>query len=190
MDEKINYTDDPGAITGDPLLNGQTGLILPRWVQGENSFADGSTTIRQAFVNLVLQYGALVEGSPAVDRADPAQAPEHDILGNPRSRYDLGAYEIPTTAGVVYVSPDGACSGRTPCYRKLQDGMDHPNTLLTVQVAQGTYDEDLVLNETKEITLEGGWDSEFTLQTSHTTVIRAPAVTSGRLTLRNVIVRP
>jgi hypothetical protein len=188
--EKINYTADLRALVSDPLLKGQSGLVLPRWLPQESRFADGSTTIRQAFVNLVLQYGVPADGSLAVDGADPAHAPSHDILGTPRSSSDLGAYEIQTTAGVVYVSPDGSCSGRIPCYRKLQEGMDHPHTLFTVQAAQGTYDEDLALNEAKEITIEGGWDSAFTLQTPHTTLIRAPVVTKGSITLKNVVVRP
>jgi hypothetical protein len=206
--EKINYLNDPAALVSDPLLKDQAGLMLPRWLPAENRFADGSTTIRQVFVNLVLHYGVPGEGSPAVDGADPTHAPAHDILGNPRptgvaadalsgrngntvrSGPDLGAYEIETTAGVVYVSADGFCSGQTPCYRKLQEAMDHPHTVFTVQVAQGTYPEDLVLNAAKEITLQGGWDSGFKLQTPQSTVIRAPAVTKGMLTLRNVIVRP
>ena len=206
--EKINYTDDPQALMGDPLLNGHTGLILPRWNQGEGRFGDGSTTIRRAFVVLVTQYGALGAGSPAVDEADPAHAPSHDILGNPRSLGatahgvpgemsgavrsgpDLGAYEVQNTALVVYVSPGGSCGGRIPCYEKIQEGVDYSQNAFTIQVAQGTYDEDLMLNESKQITLQGGWNSAFTVQTPQTTVIRAPAVTQGQITLQNVIIRP
>jgi Protein of unknown function (DUF1565) len=192
--EKINFTDDAGALISDPLLKGQTGLILPRWNPGENRFGDGSTTIRQAFVALVTQYGVLGAGSPALDRADPAHAPSHDILGNPRSLGaaipDLGAHELQSTALVVYVSPDGSCDGRIPCYETLQEGMDHPYTIFTIQVAQGTYDEDLTLNETKEITIQAGWDSTFSAQTPHATVIRAPTVTKGRINLQNLIIKP
>lgn len=206
--EKINYTDDPEALMSDPLLNGHAGLILPRWNQGEGRFGDGSTTIRQAFVALVNQYGAPGAGSPAVDGADPAHAPSHDILGNPRSLEatghgvpgerndtlrsgpDLGAYEAQSTAGVVYVSPDGTCSGRIPCYGKIQEGMDYPQSTFTIQVARGVYDEGPVLDESKQITLQGGWNPTFTVQTPNTTVIRAPAVTKGQITLQNVIIRP
>ncbi|MCP4577790.1 MAG: hypothetical protein GY846_16075 [Deltaproteobacteria bacterium] len=193
-DEKINSTDDAGALISDPLLKGQTGLILPRWNPGENRFEDGSTTIRQAFVALVTQYGALGAGSPALDRADPAHAPNHDILGNPRSLGtavpDLGAHELQSTPLVVYVSPDGSCDGRIPCYGKLQEGMDHPHAVFTIQVAQGTYDEDLTLNGTREITLQAGWDSTFFEQTPLTTVIRAPTVTKGHITFQNLIIKP
>lgn len=206
--EKINYTDDPNGITGDPLLKGQTGMILPRWNPGEGRFADGSTTIRQAFEGLVALYGVPQEGSPALDRADPAHAPAHDILGNPRpvvaTAYgsakskseilqpapDLGAYEVQDTTRVVYVSPDGSCAGQTPCYAKLQQGIDYPYGTFTIKVAQGVYQENIALDESKQITIQGGWDVAFTLQAPQTTVIRAPAVTKGLLTIQNVIIRP
>lgn len=95
-DELINYTNDPRRIVGDPRLGSQAGVVVPRWVPATGRFAEGSTSIRQAFVRLVRLYGALGAGSPAIDAADPLQAPAHDILGLPRPfgpRPDLGAFE-------------------------------------------------------------------------------------------------
>jgi hypothetical protein len=59
-------------------------------------FADGSTTIGQAFARLVHSYGVPGPVSAALEAADPAHTPPNDILGNPRlSSPNIGAYEKP-----------------------------------------------------------------------------------------------
>jgi hypothetical protein len=92
--ELINYTNDVQRLVANPQLGSQTGLIVPRWNQATNLFADGSTSIRAAFERLVNLYGAPAPASPIVNAADPAQSPAEDILGQPRSTPDLGAVEI------------------------------------------------------------------------------------------------
>jgi uncharacterized protein (DUF433 family) len=92
-DELINYTDDRERIVAAPLLPDQSGLVLPRWDGSALHFADGSSTIRQVFVRLVRLYGRPDSDSPAIDAADPDQAPAEDILGTIRSTPDVGALE-------------------------------------------------------------------------------------------------
>ena len=92
--ELINYTDDSNRIVADPLLNAQSGLILPRWVPAVNQFDDGSTTIQAAFGRLVTLYGTPTSSSPVIDAANAAQSPADDILGNSRTTADIGAVEF------------------------------------------------------------------------------------------------
>lgn len=91
--EKINYTDDLGRVVADPLIANPTGLVIPRWVAASSAFADGSPTIREAFLRLVERYAKTGVASAAVDAADQANIPANDIRGNPRSFADIGAYE-------------------------------------------------------------------------------------------------
>jgi hypothetical protein len=87
---------DARRLLANPsLLTNQSGIVLPRWAG--NAFPSGSTTIRQEFERLVALYGQLPAGSQAIGQADPALAPQDDILGRPRdSAPDLGAFEFGT----------------------------------------------------------------------------------------------
>lgn len=95
--ELINYTDDANRLVADPLLPLATNITVPRWQAGTNQFADGSTTIRQAFERLVALYGAIPQNSAVLDAALPSQSPSEDILGRSRlvgNGPDLGAWEF------------------------------------------------------------------------------------------------
>ncbi|MEM7481611.1 MAG: hypothetical protein AAF481_10595 [Acidobacteriota bacterium] len=106
--EEINPSDDPEALIADPLLPAASGIPLPRWNPTTDLFADGSTTIAQAFKRLVETHGTPAAGSPAAEAGDPTTAPPHDILGRPRgARPSLGAVEL----GVIFA--DGFESGDT-----------------------------------------------------------------------------
>lgn len=86
--------DDAGRILADPLLNtDQSEVVLPRWTGA--AFLSGNLTIREEFVRLVMLYGQIPAGSPAVDQANAEFAPADDILGHIRSSMpDLGAHEF------------------------------------------------------------------------------------------------
>ncbi len=91
--ETINYTDDAARVLGDPCIGAPGALVVPRWSETAGQFADGSATIRAAFLGLVARHGT--PGACAtVDAADPTRASAEDILGRARGAApDLGALE-------------------------------------------------------------------------------------------------
>ena len=94
--ELVNVDDDPSAITADPRLGALTSVVLPRWNAGNGDFGAGATTICQAFSRLATSYCVPASGSPALNAANPANAPNHDLLRRARSATPaVGACERP-----------------------------------------------------------------------------------------------
>lgn len=97
----LQFSDDVNALTGDPALGAQGALVVPHWDGG--AFADGSTSIREAFERLVNLYGVPGDATLAVDNADPANAASEDILGRQRGpNPDLGAFELNPPGGAMF----------------------------------------------------------------------------------------
>jgi hypothetical protein len=109
-----NVHDTRRIVANPQVATSQSGIVLPRW--NGTSFPSGSTTIRQEFVRLVNLYGAIPPGSPGHDQADPALSPADDILGNPRSVPDVGAFEVtaPPALSIADLSVTEGSAGTTP----------------------------------------------------------------------------
>ena len=100
----------------------------------------------------------------------------------------LHAYSAVT---ILYVNKDQAtCGGKTPCYTSIQQAINVASSGATIKVAQGTYNESFIRNESKNLTIEGGWNSSFTTQTPDTTIIKAPTINAGSMTFLNLLFRP
>ena len=89
---------------------------------------------------------------------------------------------------VHYVEPSGSCGGNTPCYSTIQEAIDAAGSRATIKVAKGRYYEDLTSSSPKVLTLQGGWDTAFTTQTSNTTV-DSLTISSGTVTAEYLICR-
>jgi hypothetical protein len=124
----------------------------------------------------------LTSDSPCIDTGTSEGAPNTDIDGTPRPQgigYDMGAYEF---EAIVYVAPDGLCDGNTPCYPQIQDGIDWDGIVFTIRADQGIYDENIVFDEPKEISFEGGWDSIFE-SASGVTSVNSMTISDGTVVL-------
>lgn len=112
------------------------------------------------------------------------------------SRVDSSGYGLMETwiaslpYALVYVSQDDlTCGGHGPCFSSIQEAMNLAGASSLIKIRGGTYIEGLILNAAKSVTLSGRWSPDFTTQTGTATVISAPQVTAGKLTLQEVTVR-
>jgi len=86
----------------------------------------------------------------------------------------------------LYVEPSASCGGNTPCYATIQEAINTAGSRAIIRVAEGRYYEDLTLNSAKDLTLQGGWDSEFTTRSSSTT-IDSLSISSGTVTAEYLV---
>ena len=87
-----------------------------------------------------------------------------------KPRVNLGK-AVATLGGgntVIYVEPSGTCGGNIPCYENVQDAIDAAVSGDTIKISQDVTAQALNLVTEKNLTLQGGWDSSFTVQTSAT----------------------
>ena len=56
-----------------------------------------------------------------------------------------------------------------------------------IEITQETYNENIVLDFDEEITLEGGWDTNFTSCSSYTTINGSITITNGTMIFEYII---
>jgi hypothetical protein len=90
---------------------------------------------------------------------------------------------------VFYISKDGVCSGKTPCYTTIQNGIIAATAPTAIKITRDIYDENIILNSNQVIFLQGGWDTNFTSNSSFTTINGSLTITNGTMTLENIILK-
>jgi len=93
-------------------------------------------------------------------------------------------------SSVRFISMDGTCGGKEPCYSTIQTAIDSASTGSLILIAGGTYSGSITLNSIKSVTLQGGLDATFGTYTGTTILKSAPKAPQGSLTLNNLKIVP
>ncbi len=117
-------------------------------------------------------------------------------LSNPTGGATLGSpsatvLTITPNVSVIYVSnANNSCSGHNPCWPNIQNGIGQASGPSIIEITQGPYDnENIVLDSNEEILLEGGWDTNFTSNSSCTTINGSITITNGTMIIENIILQ-
>ena len=147
-----NVNDARRIVANPQLATNHAGIVLPRW--NGTAFVSGNATIRQEFVRLVNAYGAIPAGSPGHNQADPALSATDDILGNPRTQPDVGAYEV-TAPPVVSIADVAASEGDgSASVRGQPDAHPRPGSVtVAYATAAGTADRGRRLHRPRPATV-------------------------------------
>jgi hypothetical protein len=95
----------------------------------------------------------------------------------------------------LFVSSNGDCGTKEPCYSRIQDAIDDAPTGSVILVKQGTYEESISLGSAKTLLVKGGYNSAYNQQTADTTFIRGLVQTtiqasSGSLKFEMLTIKP
>jgi len=91
---------------------------------------------------------------------------------------------------IFYVDPAGSCAGNSPCYTTIQAAIDAAESESVIKILQGTFYEDITVNQVYALTFSSGWNSTFTTQSSNT-VINSLTITgtSGTVEIDNIVLQ-
>ena len=110
------------------------------------------------------------------------------------AHYAVSVLRLNDASSSMYVSQDGTCNGKSPCYTTIQAAVNAASTGTTIKIAGGGYGEDVSLSTSKNLTFKGGYDSTFTTQssetTSHTMTISNGCAVVDKLTLTSAASSP
>ena len=90
----------------------------------------------------------------------------------------------------LYVTTDGNCEDKTPCYSSIQNAINDAADGSLILIAVGAYGGPFSLNQPMSLTLRGGWNSSLTSQTGTTILRNAPKAPQGSLTLQMLSIKP
>ncbi len=85
-----------------------------------------------------------------------------------------------------FVSLDGLCDGRFPCFSSIQTAINNTVSGATINVTNESFPGDIVLDNSRSFTICGGWDSTFTDDSSLTRVQGKMTISDEGLTVRNI----
>jgi len=103
-------------------------------------------------------------------------------LKNTASTYFICEWGFnPELPSPLYVDLNGVCNGNSPCYTSIQEAIDNATAGSTIKIIAGTYDEDLWVSSSGKLTLEGGWNNDFTDRSSDTLVNSLTITDDGQI---------
>jgi hypothetical protein len=118
------------------------------------------------------------------------------VLADYRPAGSSGPYDMLQAAratwvagNTIYVSQDGSCGGRTPCFKKIQDGIASASDQTSVKIAQGTYGEEVVLGLNYAIHLDGGWDTAFATHSGQSAINGSLTISNGEAIVEGITLR-
>jgi GH43 family beta-xylosidase len=165
--------------------------------RGGNVTSDGGATVTARGVCWSTSANPTTANSKTTNGTGTGSFTSSMIGLNPGTTYHVRAYatnsagtsygndisfETPISYdSTLYVSSDGNCGTKTPCFSSIQSAINSASANSVIMVRSDTYEESLSLGTSKSILIKGGYSSnEYNQQVPNTTFIEAVGPTTIR----------
>ena len=153
-------------------------LTYSTYLGGDGSDWAGSIAV-DGLGNVIVTGTTQSDNFPTQNPYQPARAGSADVFVTKLSE---------AAPDELYVSISGDCGGKSPCYTAIQEAMGAAGAEATIFITGETYSEAVVLEESKVLSLKGGWDSSFTTQSSYTG-ITSMTIKKGTVSVDRLVAR-
>jgi hypothetical protein len=178
---------------GDIYLSGSTGTTNGfnndyTNISGSWDNSGGNIDADPLFVDASVHNYRLSSTSPCIDAGNNSAPglPSTDIDGDTRiinGTVDIGAYE-----GLCSNNPF-KIGGTIYSYASIHAAYEATTSGDTMQIHTSEYSEALALDLDKIVTLEGGYNCDFTSNTGYTTINGSLTISNGTVTIENITVK-
>jgi hypothetical protein len=182
-----NYVFEPGSV-GDVY----PGNVVYRWIlETPTAFSESHPLPSGSTAEIVYTLSSTQAGTFNLNEFSWVgyyQGGSKAAFGHSENSDKKSLSIIPSIQFIIYVSKDAnVCNGHNPCYPNIQNGIAHASAPSIIEITEGTYNENIVLDVDQEITLQGGWDTNFTSSSSYTTINGSITITNGTMIFEYII---
>jgi len=89
----------------------------------------------------------------------------------------------------ISVGQDEWCGGNAPCCSSIQSAINLASSYTLINMSAEIYSEEVVLNGSKVLMLQGGWDPTFTAHSSSTTIYGSLTIDDGKIIVQDLVVQ-
>ena len=204
MSALVTSTNCPGKLIfygHNADLCGTTTILPDTWYHGAVTY-DGTTLSlylngtleaqEPKSLNTVMDANGFTIGNRVGFPLWQGLIDEVEIYNRALSAEEIAAIYAAGSAGkcpFIYVSKDGECNSNHPCYPNIQNGIASASIPATIKITGETYIEDILLDFSQVVTLQGGWDTNFTSNSSFSTIQGSITITNGKMIIEWIILQ-
>ena len=89
----------------------------------------------------------------------------------------------------VYVEQSKTCGGKKPCYELVGKGIRAAGASANLKIAaDSAFPEDLIIDQDTDLSIQGGWSSDFVQRAGNTSIQGSLTVKKGTVTIDGIAI--